>query len=94
MTSYDVTSNDVSVERHSDFELDPCLKRWNPSYASRALTATQEQYAQIEATKNRVRDIFYWPSLSRDVEKLVTQCSGCNTYKRHSTFTERATQHS
>ena len=25
VTSYDVTSNDVSVERHSDFELDPRL---------------------------------------------------------------------
>ena len=37
----------------------------------------------LVAMKNRVRDIFYWPSLSRDVNALVSQCSVCNAYKRH-----------
>ena len=36
-----------------------------------------------EAMKNRVRDVFYWPSLSKDVDVLQSQCSVCNAYKRH-----------
>ena len=36
-----------------------------------------------EAMKNRVRDVFYWPSLSKDVDTLLSQCSVCNAYKRH-----------
>ena len=33
-----------------------------------------------EAMKNRVRDVFYWPSLSKDVDTLLSQCSVCNAY--------------
>ena len=45
-----------------------------PSLRSDYLIQIHQGHPGVEATKNKVRDVFYWPSLSRDVEKLVTQC--------------------
>ena len=47
------------------------------------LNQIHQGYPGLEAMKNRVCDIFYWPALSRDVEVLLSQCSVCNAYRRH-----------
>ena len=47
------------------------------------LKQIHQGHPSTEAMKNRVRDVFYWPSLSEDVDVLQSQCSECNAYKRH-----------
>lgn len=37
----------------------------------------------IESTKCRVKDILYWPSMSKDIENLVKECDICNSMKPH-----------
>jgi transposase InsO family protein len=36
-----------------------------------------------EATKRRARDILYWPSMSRDIDDVVAQCSVCHSTRSH-----------
>lgn len=35
----------------------------------------------VERTTTRIREQFYWPELSRDVERFVKSCHACNTRK-------------
>ena len=53
------------------------------SLRSDYLRQIHQGHPGIEATKNRVRDLFCWLSLSSEVENLVNQYSVCNMYKRH-----------
>ncbi|XP_028418676.1 uncharacterized protein K02A2.6-like [Dendronephthya gigantea] len=53
------------------------------SLGSEYLNQIHQGHPGSEAMKNRVRDIFYWPALSRDVEALLPQCSVCNAYRHH-----------
>ena len=54
-------------------------------------TSLQQDYAQqvhrghigLEATKRRAKDIMFWPTMNRDIEKLVEQCGICNSLKHH-----------
>ena len=36
-----------------------------------------------EATKRRIRELFYWPAMNNDIEKLVVECPVCNSLKPH-----------
>lgn len=53
----------------------------------------QTEYARIlheghpgtEATKRRARDLVYWPTMSKDIEQLISSCTICNTTKPHQT---------
>ena len=53
------------------------------SWRSDYLNQIHQGHPGLEAMKNRMRDIFYWPALSRDVEALLSRCSVCNAYRRH-----------
>ena len=52
------------------------------SLRSDYLNQIHQGHLGLEAMKNRMRDIFYWPALSRDVEALLSRCSVCNAYRR------------
>ena len=36
-----------------------------------------------ESTKRRARDIVFWPTMSRDIDRVVLSCSVCNSQKPH-----------
>lgn len=39
----------------------------------------------MEKSKNRARDILFWPNMSKDIENLVSSCETCLKYQRANT---------
>ena len=37
----------------------------------------------IEATKRRARDVVFWPTMTKDIERALSSCVSCNTTKPH-----------
>lgn len=46
------------------------------------LTKLHVSHLGKEKTKNRAREIVYWPGMSRDIDNLVANCQACATYAR------------
>ncbi|GFU58050.1 uncharacterized protein K02A2.6 [Nephila pilipes] len=36
----------------------------------------------IEKSKNRAREIMFWPGMSKSVEKMVSECEVCQKFQR------------
>ena len=36
----------------------------------------------VEATKRRARDVVYWPTMTKDIEYVISLCKPCNSTKR------------
>jgi hypothetical protein len=36
----------------------------------------------VEATKRRARDVVYWPTMTKDIEYVMSSCKPCNSTKR------------
>lgn len=51
----------------------------------------QPEYTQIvhrghpgaESTKRRARGIFFWPTMTKDIDAYITSCTTCNSTKPH-----------
>ena len=39
----------------------------------------------IDATKRRARNVVYWPTMTKDIELVVSSCKPCNSTKPHQT---------
>ena len=39
----------------------------------------------IEATKRRARDVVFWPTMTKDIERALSSCVSCNSTKPHQT---------
>ncbi|CAB4039171.1 Hypothetical predicted protein [Paramuricea clavata] len=39
----------------------------------------------VEATKRRARDVVYWPTMTKDIEYVISSCKPCNSTKPHQT---------
>ena len=39
----------------------------------------------VEATKRRARDVVYWPTMTKDIEYIISSCKPCNSTKPHQT---------
>lgn len=46
------------------------------------LEKLHEGHMSIEKTKNRARQIFYWPRLAADIEDFIKKCKICERYAR------------
>jgi hypothetical protein len=46
------------------------------------LTKVHGGHFGIEKCKSRVRQIIYWPNMSKDIEEAVSQCSTCSKFQR------------
>nr|CAI5861345.1 unnamed protein product [Callosobruchus analis] len=46
------------------------------------LALMHETHFGIEKTKQRARQIFYWPGMSSDVEQFIYKCEVCQTNRR------------
>jgi hypothetical protein len=42
-----------------------------------------EGHPGVDSTKRRARDIVYWPTMSKEIEELVSSCPVCNSIKPH-----------
>jgi hypothetical protein len=39
----------------------------------------------VEATKKRARDVVYWPTITKDIEYVISWCKPCNSTRPHQT---------
>lgn len=46
------------------------------------LDAVHESHLGIEKCKARARQSVYWPGMSKDIERICSQCETCNKFKR------------
>lgn len=47
-----------------------------------ALNKIHEGHFGIEKTKNRAREILFWPAMSTQIEQLVSNCNICEKFSR------------
>ncbi|XP_056109383.1 uncharacterized protein K02A2.6-like [Rhinichthys klamathensis goyatoka] len=49
------------------------------------LDKIHESHLGMVKSKERARDIIYWPGMSDEIEKMVSQCATCNTHRNSHT---------
>jgi hypothetical protein len=53
------------------------------SLRSEYISQAHKGHIGVEATKRRARDIMFWPEMSKEIEQIVSNCSVCNSMKKH-----------
>ena len=53
-----------------------------PAYHDRLLTELHSTHIGVISMKRAVRDLFWWPGISKAIENIAAQCSGCKKYKK------------
>lgn len=49
------------------------------------LKTIHSSHLGMEKCKRRARDVLYWPSMSKQIESVVSTCQTCNKYRRKNT---------
>ena len=53
-----------------------------PVYHDRLLTELHSTHIGVISMKRAIRDLFWWPGISKAIENIAAQCSGCKKYKK------------
>uniref|UniRef100_A0A8C2HNG3 Gypsy retrotransposon integrase-like protein 1 n=1 Tax=Cyprinus carpio TaxID=7962 RepID=A0A8C2HNG3_CYPCA len=55
------------------------------SFRSDMLSRVHASHLGVEKTKQRARDIMFWPGMGKEIENIVRKCSICLTYRPSNT---------
>ena len=53
-----------------------------PKYHDRLLSELHSTHIGAISMKKVVRDLFWWPGISRDIDNIAAKCSGCKKYRK------------
>ena len=53
-----------------------------PKYQDRLLSELHTSHIGVFSMKKVVRDIFWWPGITKDIEAIAAKCEGCRKFKK------------
>ena len=53
-----------------------------PKFHDRLLTELHATHIGVVSMKKVVRDIFWWPGITKSIENIAAKCDGCRKYKK------------
>ena len=53
-----------------------------PKYHERLLTELHSTHIGVTSMKKVVRNLFWWPGITKSIEDIAAKCQGCKKYKK------------